>query len=216
MDAAVIFDMDGVLVLSGPAHWVAWREAAGAHGVELTRELFLACNGLTNPDICALIWGKDVSREFVARLAAAKEQAFRDAIEADVPLAPGCRALLAALQAGGVRLAVGSSAPRENVDLVLDRGGIRPFFRAVVHEGLARRGKPAPDIFLRAAELLGLPPRRCVVVEDAPSGVRAGVAAGMAVVAVATNHTAHELTQAGARLALPDLASILPEHLQPQ
>ncbi|HZN37316.1 MAG TPA: HAD family phosphatase [Planctomycetota bacterium] len=212
---AVIFDMDGVLVLSLGAHWVAWRAVAAAHGVDLTRDMFLRCNGLINPDICALLWGPRVTPEFIARVADAKERAVRAAIEADVPLAPGCRALLGALQANGARLAVGSSAPRENVDLVLDRGGIRPFFGAVVHEGMVRRGKPAPDIFLRAAELLEVPPRRCVVVEDAPSGVRAALSAGMAAVGVATNHAAQELSHAGARLVVQDLASLLPEQLQP-
>jgi beta-phosphoglucomutase family hydrolase len=215
MDGAVIFDMDGVLVLSLPAHWVAWQATAAAHGVEMTREMFLRCNGLTNPDICALLWGSRATPEFVARVADAKDRAFRDAIGIDVPLAPGCRALLTALQANGVRLAVGTSAPRENVDLVLDRGGIRAFFGAVVYEGMVRRGKPAPDVFLRAAELLGVPPRRCVVVEDAPTGVRAARAAGMAAVGVATNHAEQELLHAGARLVVPDLASLLPEQLQP-
>ncbi|HEU4419348.1 MAG TPA: HAD-IA family hydrolase [Planctomycetota bacterium] len=215
MSSAVIFDMDGVLVLSLPAHWVAWRAVAAAHGVEMTRETFLACNGLVNSDICALLWGKSVTPEFINQVADAKERAFRVAIEADVPLAPGCRALLGALQANGSRLAVGSSAPRENVDLVLDRGGIRQFFGAVVHQGMVRRGKPAPDIFLRAAELLEVPARRCVVVEDAPTGVQAALAAGMAAVGVATVHAGQELVHAGARLVVQDLASLLPEQLQP-
>jgi beta-phosphoglucomutase len=213
--SAVIFDMDGVLVLSLPAHWVAWRKTAAAHGVDLTRETFLACNGLVNPDICALLWGPRATPDFVARISDAKERAFREAIEAEVPLAPGCRALLETLQANGSRLAVGSSGPRENVDLVLDRGGIRAFFGAVVHAGMVRRGKPAPDIFLRAAELLEVPPRRCVVVEDAPSGVRAALSAGMAAVGVATNHSEQELLHAGARLVVHDLASLRPEQLQP-
>ena len=213
--SAVIFDMDGVLVLSLPAHWTAWRATAVAHGVDFTREMFQRCNGLTNPDICVLLWGSRATPEFIARVADAKDRAFRDAIGTDVPLALGCRALLSTLKANGARLAVGTSAPRENVDLVLDRGGIRAFFGAVVHEGMVRRGKPAPDVFLRAAELLEVPPRRCVVVEDAPTGVRAALSAGMAAVGVATNHKAQELLHAGARLVVPDLASLLPEQLTP-
>ncbi|HEX5053236.1 MAG TPA: HAD family phosphatase [Planctomycetota bacterium] len=210
---AVIFDMDGVLVLSGAAHWLAWREAAAARGVVLTRDQFLSCNGLTNPDICALLWGDLATPGFVHEVAVAKEAAFRRAIEASVPLAPGCRELLVALQQQRTRIAVGSSAPRENVDLVLDGGGIRSFFGAVVHEGLVRRGKPAPDIFLRAAELLDVPPGRCVVVEDAPSGVRAAIAAGMDVVGIASNHAPDELTRCGARLVVQDLAALGTAHL---
>jgi beta-phosphoglucomutase len=210
---AVIFDMDGVLVLSAPAHWTAWVDAAARHGVQLTREQFLSFNGLTNPDICARLWGDRATPAFVADLATQKERAFREAIAADVPLAPGCRELLAQLRTRDVPIAVGTSAPRENVDLVLDGGGIRPFFGAVVHADLVQRGKPAPDIFLRAAELLGLPPERCIVVEDAPMGVRAAKAAGMAAVGVLTNHTADELLVEGARTVLPTLADVRPEHL---
>jgi beta-phosphoglucomutase len=210
---AVIFDMDGVLVLSGPAHWVAWREAAGRHGIELSRAQFLSFNGLTNPDICRLLWGERATPQFVSALASAKEASFRSAIAAEVPLAPGCRELLATLRTHGAGIAVGSSAPRENVDLVLDGGGIRPFFGAVVHADLVQRGKPAPDIFLRAAELLGLPPAQCVVVEDAPSGVRAAKAAGMRAVGVLTNHTADELRDEGAAMLVPALADLRVEHL---
>lgn len=209
----VIFDMDGVLVLSGPAHWVAWVDAAAMRGVTMTRELFLACNGLTNQDICTKLWGERATPAFVAEVAEAKEAAFRAAIAADVPLAPGCRELLAQLAAAGAAIAVGSSAPRANVDLVLDGGGIRPFFGAVVHADLVRRGKPAPDIFLRAAELLGLPPAACVVLEDAPAGVVAARAAGMTAVGVLTNHTADELFAAGVSRVLPALADVRPAHL---
>lgn len=206
--AAVIFDMDGVLVLSGPAHWVAWRDVAAEHGLALTRELFLDCNGMTNEDICAKLWGARATPEFVASVADRKERAYRRAVAAAVPLAPGCRELLAALRARELALAVGTSGPKENVDLILDAGGIRPFFGGVVHAGLVQRGKPAPDIFLRAAELLGAAPASCVVVEDAPSGIQAALAAGMRVLGVCTNHGADELRRAGAHRVLPDLAAI--------
>jgi beta-phosphoglucomutase len=210
----VIFDMDGVLVLSGPAHWVAWRDTAAVHGRSLTQADFLAVNGMTNQDICARLWGAaHATPEFVARVADAKEAAYRRAVEANVPLAPGCRELLAALRARALGIAVGTSGPKENVDLILDRGGIRSFFGGVVHAGLVQRGKPAPDIFLRAAEQLGVPAAACVVVEDAPSGIRAALAAGMRTIAVCTNHGADELHGVGAHTVLPDLASITLEHV---
>jgi beta-phosphoglucomutase len=211
---AVIFDMDGVLVLSGPAHWIAWRDTAAALGRTLTQADFLAVNGMTNQDICARLWGAArATPEFVARVADAKEAAYRRAVEANVPLAPGCRELLATLRAHAFAIAVGTSGPKENVDLVLDRGGIRAFFGGVVHAGLVQRGKPAPDIFLRAAELLRVPAAACTVVEDAPSGVRAALAAGMRVVAVCTNHGEQELRGEGAHVVLPDLAAIAVEHV---
>jgi len=205
---AVLFDMDGVLVLSGPAHWLAWRAATAARGLDLTHAQFLSFNGFTNPDICARLWGEAATPAFVAEVALHKEGAFRDAIRSCVPLAPGCRELLASLRRLGASIAVGSSAPQGNVDLVLDGGGIRPFFQAVVHEGMVARGKPAPDIFLRAAQLLEVPPARCRVVEAAPSGVRAAVAAGMRVVGVLTNHVAAELLDEGAERVVPSLLDL--------
>lgn len=212
-DRAVIFDMDGVLVLSSPAHWIAWCDVAREHGVEMTRERFLSFNGYTNPDICRMLW-RGCDAAFVERIAWQKELAYRQAIGAAVPLAPGCRELLAALRGAGVAVAVGSSAPPENVDLVLDGGGIRAQFDAVVHAGMVARGKPAPDIFLRAAGLLGLPPRQCVVVEDAPSGIAAARAAGMPAVGIASNHAADELLRAGARAVVPALCDLQPAALR--
>lgn len=210
---AVIFDMDGVLVLSGPAHWIAWCDVARAHGIALTREQFLGFNGMTNQDICERLWGTRATPAFVAAIADTKERAYRAAVEADVPLAPGCRELLATLRGHALRLAVGTSGPKENVDLILDRGGIRPFFGGVVHAGLVQRGKPAPDIFLRAAELLGVPPAACVVVEDAPTGIQAALAAGMRVVGLGTNHALDELRDVGAHVVLPDLAVVTIAHV---
>lgn len=206
---AVIFDMDGVLILSIAAHAAAWRETAARHGRPMTHDDFLRVNGMTNHDICTTLWGAArATPEFIARIGDEKERAYRDAVRADLPLAPGLRPLLQALQAAGARLAVGTSGPLENVDLVLDQGGLRPFFGGVVHAGLVQRGKPAPDIFLRAAELVGAAPERCVVIEDAPTGVRAALAAGMRCVGVATTHDAGDLTAVGAHLVRPDLASL--------
>lgn len=205
---AVIFDMDGVLVLSGPAHWQAWREVAAARGVVLSRERFASLHGLTNTDICAELWGERATPDFVAEVAAVKERDYRRIVADAVPLAPGCRELLEALQRCHVGIAVGSSAPPENVDLVLDAGGIRSFFGAVVSADMVRRGKPAPDIFLLAADLLGLTPGECVVVEDAPSGVQAALAAGMAVVGVASNVAPGHLRAAGAATIVACLADL--------
>jgi beta-phosphoglucomutase len=206
---AVIFDMDGVLVLSIAAHATAWRATAERYGRPMTHADFLRVNGMTNHDICTTLWGAEkATPEFIARIGDEKERAYRDAVRADLPLAPGLRPLLQQLRDAGVALAVGTSGPQENVDLILDQGGIRAFFGGVVHAGLVRRGKPAPDIFLAAADLLGVVPAGCTVVEDAPTGVRAALAAGMRCVGVATTHAADELLAVGAHLVRPDLAAL--------
>ena len=205
---AVIFDMDGVIVLTAEAHWLAWTAIASAHGVQLTREQFLSFNGLTNPDICQRLFGDAVTEQLVAEVAEAKEEEFRRAIGDQVPLAPGLVELLSRLREEGVAVALGTSAPVGNVDLVLDKGGVRQMFDAVVHADMVKRGKPAPDIFARGAELLGVSPDRCIVIEDAPMGIEAALAAGMEVVGVATNHSAEELSEAGARQVAPTLAEL--------
>jgi beta-phosphoglucomutase family hydrolase len=204
----VIFDMDGVLILTADAHFQSWRDTARRHGVAVDYDKFIRTFGRTNPDIIRLWWGDDVAPERLATIADEKEGAFRDIIRHEVPLAPGCRELLESLAGAGFALAVGSSAPPENIDLVLDAADIRRFFAAVVDGSMVKRGKPAPDVFLMAAENLGLEPRACAVIEDAPAGIKAAVAAGTMAVGVAATHAARELTDAGAHVVSPALRDL--------
>jgi beta-phosphoglucomutase len=206
----VIFDMDGVLVLSEEAHWLSWREAAAKRGVQLAYETFLSCFGRVNADCVKIMIGPDVSPEESERIAEEKEAAMREIIRHRVPLAPATNELLVALAADGARLAVGSSAPPENVDLVLDGGGIRGHFAATVNGSQVKRGKPAPDVFLLAAERLGLAPAACAVIEDAPAGIRAAIAAGMTAIGLATTHTPEQLREAGAHVIYPAMPSLSP------
>jgi beta-phosphoglucomutase len=209
----VIFDMDGVLVLTERAHWESWRVPAAKRRVELQYETFLSCFGRINPDCVAILFGADTPADESARIADEKEIAFREIVRRDVPLAPGTVALLEGLRREGARLAVGSSGPRENVELILGAGEIRLFFEAVVHGGEVKRGKPAPEVFLLAAERMGLRPEECIVIEDAPAGIQAAVAAGMMPVAVATTHDATQLKAAGAVAIFPDLISVPRQYL---
>jgi beta-phosphoglucomutase len=206
--AGVIFDMDGVLVLTEQAHWESWRVPAEARGVHLQYATFVSCFGRINADCVAIMFGRDVSNEESNRIADEKESAFRDIVRKNVPLAPGVKPMLEELRRRGVKLAVGSSGPAENVSLILGAGGIGQYFDAVVHGGEVKRGKPAPDVFLLAAERLGVPAAQCTVIEDAPAGIRAAVAARMMAVAVATTHDAGELKAAGAIAVFADLKSV--------
>ena len=115
-ERAVIFDMDGVLVLSEEAHWKSWQRVARDRGVELTHEVFLSTFGQVNADCIPKMFGEETSAAEIERIADEKERAYRDLVRADVPLAPGLFELLRALRSAGARLAVGSSAPPENVE----------------------------------------------------------------------------------------------------
>ena len=203
-DVGVIFDMDGVLVLTESAHWQSWLAAAGPRKVKLEYPQFLSCFGRLNPDCIRILFGPHIEPEESARIAQAKEAAFRDLIRANMPLAPGIVDVLRDLKHRQIRTAVGSSAPPENVNLVLDASKLRDMFDAVVDASQVTRGKPAPDVFLIAAQRMGVPPARCAVIEDAPMGIAAAVAAGMLPVGLTTTHPAADLQNAGARLIFRD------------
>lgn len=210
--AGVIFDMDGVIVLTEQAHWQSWLAVAEARGVKLDYTTFLSCFGRINADCVPILFGPDITIAQARDIADRKEAAFRDIIRAAVPLAPGIESVLAELKSRGKRLAVGSSGPPENVNLVLGAGKIRTYFDAVVDGDQVQRGKPAPDVFLRAAFLMNVSPSECAVIEDAPTGIEAAVAAGMLAIAVTTTHTEEELLTAGANACFatpPDALDLL-------
>ncbi len=198
-ETGVIFDMDGVIVLTEEAHWQSWQAPARARGVMLEYATFLSCFGRVNPDCIRILFGPEISPAESASIADEKEIAFREIIGANVPLAPGIVELMRELKSRGVWTAVGSSAPPENVALVLDAGNLRAMFDAIVDGSQVKRGKPAPDVFLMAAERMGVRPNRCSVIEDAPPGIAAAVAAEMLPIGVATTHAAQELKDAGAK-----------------
>jgi beta-phosphoglucomutase len=207
---AVIFDMDGVLVASGPAHAASWRVVARRHGIEVSDQRFRESFGRTSRDIIATLWGPGLAPADVERIDAEKERTYRELISGVVPLMIGARETLAALAAAGYRLAVASSGPRENIDLVLDETRIHGCFSAVVTGFDVRRGKPDPECFLLAAQRLGVPPPACVVVEDAPVGIEAALAAVMRVIGLAGTHPADRLVTTGAQRVVAALREITP------
>jgi beta-phosphoglucomutase len=214
MEIGVIFDMDGVLVDSAAPHHESWRRVAAQHGIGVSEADFKRCFGRPSRDIVRVIWGEETDDEAVARYDAEKEAAYRRLIRGRVPLMPGCRAVLERLSGAGISLAVGTSGPAENLELVLSEGGIGGFFAATVNGFDVRRGKPAPDCFLLAAERLGLPAEACVVIEDAPVGARAGVAAGAKVIALTGSHAAPALRDAGAALTVDHLDEVTVERVR--
>ena len=179
MSFGVIFDMDGVMVLTEEAHWQSWQRVAADRGDELSYESFASSFGQVNADCIPLMFGSGLSAEEIVRIGDDKERAFREIIAEDLPLAPGLIELLADLRAAGALLAVGSSAPPENVDLVLAGLGIESLFDVILTADDPFPPKPAPDLFLEAARRLDVAPDLCHVFEDGDLGLQAARRAGM-------------------------------------
>jgi HAD superfamily hydrolase (TIGR01509 family) len=180
---AVIFDCDGTLVDSEPLARTAWARALLPYGYALTDADAEASVGLPYPRVHAY---------FAARADLPEAELFWTEFTAelftliDSDLVPFDDAIAAArsLRARGVPVAVASSSPRERLQRTLGRAGLLDAFDVVVSGDEVEHGKPAPDMFLLAASRLGVEPSRCVVIEDSPPGVQAGIAAGMFTLAV--------------------------------
>ena len=187
-EIALIFDMDGVIVDSNPMHRESWARFNLRYGVETTEAMHQRMYGKRNDDIVRDFFGDTLSAEEVAARGKAKEALYREMIAGRLEemLVPGVRGFLERHR--GTPMALASNAEPENVNFLLDRAGLRPYFRAVVDGHQVSRPKPEPDVYLRAAELLGVEPPRAVVFEDSPAGVAAGVAAGMTVIGLCTTY----------------------------
>ena len=209
-DLAAIFDMDGVLVDSYRAHFESWRAVAVEEGLSVTEEEFATTFGRTSREIIAALWGEDrYTPDEILALDDRKEAAFRDIVRDEFPAMSGAVELLEALAGARFALAVGSSGPPANIELVLDRLGCRHLFGATITGMDVTRGKPDPQVFLLAAEGLGIEPSRCAVVEDAPAGVAAANSAGMTAIGLAsTGRGRDELSDA--RLVVDSLNELSP------
>lgn len=181
---AVIWDLDGVIIDSGEEHRKAWHRLAQDEGLPLTDEQFWATFGWRNDDIIPALWGP-MPQERIRVLAEHKEQHFRELIRASAAPLPGALELLSGLHAAGYAQALASSAPIANIQLISDVLGLERYLTALVSGESVAQGKPAPDIFLRAAAQLGVEPSQSVVIEDAVAGIAAARAGGMHCIAVA-------------------------------
>jgi beta-phosphoglucomutase len=205
-----IWDVDGTLVDTAELHFQAWRKLAGEMHKPFTRADFAATFGRRNPEIIHQLFGNEYSEAEVAALGDRKEEYYKAAARLGVKLLPGVRALLEDLRAGGFKQAIGSSAPRGNLDLILEITGAARFFDSVVSMEDTQRGKPDPQVFLVAAKKMAIAPARCVVLEDAVAGVQAAKAGGMKCIAVAFvgHHPEATLREAGADRVVKTLEQV--------
>jgi len=197
---ALIFDMDGVIVDSNGVHRDAWIEFNARHGIETTEAMLGRMYGKRNDEIVRDFFGAHLTPAEAFARGAAKEALYRERLAPNLPhlLVPGIRNFLEAHQ--HLPIALATNAEAANAEFVLQRTGLNPLFRFVIDGHQVQHAKPHPEIYLRAADLLGVLAAECIVFEDSEAGVTAGLAAGMPVVGILTTH--REL--AGTVLAVPD------------
>jgi HAD superfamily hydrolase (TIGR01509 family) len=207
----VIWDLDGVIINSADLHFAAWRDSLLKHGIKMSREQFEQGFGRRNDDIIAGIVNRPISPEEISAIGREKEETYRSMVMGNARFFPGVLELMNSLKEGGFKQAVASSAPPDNLALVVREMKLEPFISATVDATQVSKGKPDPEVFIRAADKLGLPHGACLVIEDAVAGVEAAKRAGMAVIAVSNTHPKEKL--AAADLVVTSLEDLEPSQI---
>jgi beta-phosphoglucomutase len=192
---AVLWDMDGVLVNTGELHYRSWKHAFAEVGTTFTHEQFTATFGMNNAGILETVYGEDLTPELLDKISTRKEVSFREMVKGNAELLPGAKMLLDKFTSLCMKQAIASSAPPENIDVLVGELKIGQYFGALV-SGANMPGKPDPSVFLKSASDLRIEPHNCIVIEDAIAGVEGARRAGMKCIAVTTTNPAEVLSQA--------------------
>lgn len=204
---AFLFDLDGLMVDSEPHALAMWRAVMARRGVALDPPTIEAMLGLRVDATSRMLIERFALRDDPDALGAEKSDLQIERLDGNVTAMPGLHDLIDALDARGIRRAIASSGIRRYIDAVLQSIGLAGRFTVIAGGDEVSRGKPAPDVFLLAADRLGVPPSKCLVLEDAPNGVAAAKAAGMACVAIPNEHT-RALDLSAADRILPSLCAV--------
>ncbi len=191
---AVLFDMDGVIVDNLPYHVEAWLLFCERNSIPLTKEVFYKeLNGMNSKDTFEWFYKKEMTRAEVEVLEEEKGLLYRELYAAHRKPAEGLLEFLQELRSRGIKTALATSAGPGNIDFIVDGLGIRDQFDAIIGGAEVTKGKPDPEIYIKAAALVGVAPIDCWVIEDSLQGIASGLAAGARVVGITTSHTAEEL-----------------------
>ncbi|HCZ34588.1 MAG TPA: HAD family phosphatase [Cytophagales bacterium] len=207
----VVFDMDGVIVDTNPYHKISLKQFCEKYGYHFTdEELIKRIYGRTNNEWITNLFGK-LPKERLLELGEEKEAMFRAIYKDAVEPVAGLENFLKKLTHQKIPNAIGTSAPRSNVDFILDNTGLRNYFPVILDQSHVEHGKPNPEIYLKTAQALNLPPAQTIVFEDSLSGIEAAQRAGARVVGVTTTHTPAELKHCD--LVIPDFINLELESL---
>lgn len=181
---AVIFDMDGTLIDTERVSQAAWRRAAQDFRIEIPEHILHAFVGCSIPNAMKMIDDEFGDPAFTERLFNRRHEIFDATWEDELELKPGAAEAVAAVRERGLAVALATSSVRDRAITSMERLGLMELFDAAVFDEDIEHHKPAPDVYLVAADHLGVEPTRCVTVEDSFNGVRAGAAAGMRTIMV--------------------------------
>ncbi len=192
---AVIFDLDGTLLDNNSYHIKTWKKYLEKSGRNISDEEFNAnFNGRTNQDVIKYIYGKDVSAEDSLKHTLEKEALYREIYKPFIKPVTGLINFLEILKQKNITIAIATSGIQPNIDFMFENIPIKKYFKVIVNSSHITNGKPHPEIYLKVASLLNIPPTNCLVFEDAVVGIQSAKAAGMKVVAVATTQTKEDLS----------------------
>lgn len=206
----IIFDLDGVITDTSEFHYLAWKKLADEQGIPFDREANEGLRGIPRREsLMAILQGRPATEAQIQDMMERKNKYYIELMQSITPkdLLPGAGDLLEELQAAGIKIALGSSS--KNARTVIQRLGIEDKFVAIADGYSVAKSKPAPDLFLFAAQELGVSPQNCIVVEDATAGIEAGLAAGMKVVGLGPNERVGK-----AHIVLPSLEGVTWKDLQ--
>lgn len=210
----VIFDLDGVIVDSHPAHKQAWRTFFQSIGKQVSEDdLGFVLEGCKREDILRHFLG-DLTDEQVKQYGAAKEALFRDSVQ-ELKTIQGFHRFLNQLTQAAIPMALASSASRHRAEYMLEQLELRSLFKTIITGDDVVKGKPDPALFVLAAQGLELDAAQVLVCEDAVAGVHAAKAAGMRCLAIAANGRGPVLKKAGADMVIPDFMAIKLDDLRP-
>jgi beta-phosphoglucomutase family hydrolase len=193
---AVLWDLDGVIADTARYHYLAWQEIFRERGVNFTWPDFMKLFGRRHDTIIRFALGDKLTPEEFDAITERKQSTYRRLVAANIVPLPGAIDLMKKLKKHGIKSAIASSAVPENIDVILGGLGIESYFQAIAWGTEVKEGKPSPEIFLRAAEKLGVKPADCAVIEDAIAGVAAAKKAGMKCIAVTNSHPRKDLDKA--------------------
>jgi beta-phosphoglucomutase len=196
---AVIFDLDGTILDNNSFHLETWKKYLEKAGRHITEEEFNAnFNGRTNQDVVKYLYGENLTAEEALQHTNDKEALYRELYRPHIEPIRGLLPFLSILEKKHIPMAIATSGIQPNIDFMFEHVPIKKYFKVIVNSSHIKQGKPDPEIYLKAAELLGIAPENCLVFEDAVVGIDSAKAAGMKVVAITTTQPRKELAGADA------------------